>query len=299
MKYFALVLLVIFTQPLPPLPRQASNEQAEKANQKAAVSNKSKPTADPADSARAVPDCDANTYNTYNFADSEQQESVKQPKIWSRSDILTLAYVILTGLLVLIGCAGILFGLRTLKAVEKQATLMKEQSDLMVKKERAKLRIELTKDVDLALTDSPDLISIDCKLHNYGGSIAFINFDLYKCWIGDLSSPEEPGDAGNLANLPEVIKPGEPCEPVIILSDKSEPELLTMWNTADQRIADLRKGKLCIYLVGTVAYTNIFDEVWIMKFRRRYTVFNLGDSFAKGVWSKYGAEADNEEYKPN
>jgi hypothetical protein len=176
---------------------------------------------------------------------------------------------------------------------------MKKQLDVARQKERARLRVELTQDVDLNLTDSPDLVLIDCKIHNHGGSIAFISFGFYKCWIGETSGPEEPEGGDASANLPEVLAPGESCDPAIALLDSKKVTDVTMWNTDDPRVEGVRKGDYCIYLTGTIAYTNIFDETWIVKFRRRYTVYQYGSGLAQGVWSKYGVADDNEEHKPN
>jgi hypothetical protein len=188
---------------------------------------------------------------------------------------------------------------RSARAALLNIDVMKEQLDVARQKERARLRAELTQDVDLDLTDSPHVVLIDCKIHNHGGSIAFISFGLYKCWIGETSGPEEPESGEASANLPEVLAPGESCDPAIALLDSKKVVDLTMWNTDDPRVEGVRTGSHCIYLTGTIGYTNIFDETWIVKFRRRYTVYEYGSGLAQGIWSKYGAADDNEEYKPN
>jgi hypothetical protein len=64
---------------------------------------------------KATSNTDANGH-----AGSSDQKSDR----WSRADKLTLAYDILTGILVLAGIAGVSYGVRTLRAIEKQGRLM-------------------------------------------------------------------------------------------------------------------------------------------------------------------------------
>jgi hypothetical protein len=39
----------------------------------------------------------------------------------------------------------------------------------------------------------------------------------------------------------------------------------------------------------------VFNETWVLKFRRKHTIFHYGDDFPNGIWGKYGAETENEE----
>ena len=231
---------------------------------------------------------------------NDAQNGTENPKWWHK--FIALPEGIATWALMLTLGAIVWQAFETRRSVNAallNVDVMKKQLDVAQQKERARLRVELTKDVDLTLTDSPDVILIDCKIHNYGGSSAFISFGLYKCWIGETSGPEEPQGGDASANVPEVLMPGESCDPAIALLDSKEVVDVAMWSTVDPRVEGVRNGSHCIYLAGTIAYTNIFDETWVMKFRRRYTVHQYGAGLAQGVWSKYGAEDDNEEQKPN
>jgi hypothetical protein len=102
MKYFALVLLAAFAQPLLPLPRQAINEHAEHTHKKPAEANKRKQATDPADSAGVGVDGETNTYNTYNFASDTHPEPAKQSDPWTKGYTLTAIYDVLTALLVVV-----------------------------------------------------------------------------------------------------------------------------------------------------------------------------------------------------
>ena len=105
MKYLALTVLLIVMQPLPPLPRQTVDKQAENTTAKSQVSNKRQKSADPSPSIVVVNNCpneDASTNAANNEAANLHQDPQKKPESWSRSEILTLIYVILTGILVVI-----------------------------------------------------------------------------------------------------------------------------------------------------------------------------------------------------
>ncbi len=102
MKYVTLVLLVIFAQPLLPLPRQAVNEQAEHTHKKPAEANKGKQATDPADSAGVGVGGETNTYNTYKFASDTHPEPAKQSDPWTKGYTLTAIYDVLTALLVIV-----------------------------------------------------------------------------------------------------------------------------------------------------------------------------------------------------
>src|ERR1700678_1425432 len=137
MHYFGLALLVLVVQPLPPLPRQPINEKAEKANQEHAIANQSKGTADQPTPARTRAGCDANTYNTYNFATDPNAEPTNQSERWSRTDRLTAFYDGLTGLLVLVAAGtGWVIWKQTIET-RKAADAALKNADAMIASERA------------------------------------------------------------------------------------------------------------------------------------------------------------------
>jgi len=141
MKYFALVLLVVFAQPLPPFPRQAINKQAEQSDHKPAAAKQSKGAANQSPPASGE-DCDTYTHNTYNFTAAAQPESKKQPESWSTSDTLAAIYDVLTGLLVFVaagtGCVIWKQTIETRKAAE--AALLNTQA--VINTERAWIVVE-------------------------------------------------------------------------------------------------------------------------------------------------------------
>jgi hypothetical protein len=144
--------------------------------------------------------------------------------------------------------------------------------------------------VDLSLTDSPEMLLIECGIKNYGGSVAFIVGSLYECWIGDGETHE-----GLPMTLPEVIAPSDsPHDPAMFLPDKDEVVGWSLWGKDDPRIQAVRMGQQSIYLRGFILYDNIFDETWILSFRREFSVSQYGDGFGLGQWSRDG-DAENYE----
>jgi hypothetical protein len=104
-KYFFLALILTIVQPLPPLPRQTVDKQAENTTAKSQVSDQRQNPADPSSSIIAINNCkneDTRANAANNEAPNLHPDAQKQPEPWSRSEILTLVYDILTGILVVI-----------------------------------------------------------------------------------------------------------------------------------------------------------------------------------------------------
>ena len=182
----------------------------------------------------------------------------------------------------------VLAALLTLWTIKRQADLMKGQLVTARQKERPKLRIQMEA-VDLKLADSPDIILIDCKIQNYGGSVAFMVEGVYECSIGQAPDPELQQPQGFRMILPEVlINGGEPCDPSIILPDEDRVVDSSLWDRNDPRIEGIRKGDSAICVNGYVRYENIFGEVWVLVFKRKFTMHSLGHGMASGEWSRDG-----------
>jgi len=95
-KYFLLALILTIAQPLPPLPRQSVNKQAEKTATKSQVSNNRQNSTDPSPSMVVINNCaneDASANAPNNEASNLHQKTQKQPTPWSRSEKLTLATI--------------------------------------------------------------------------------------------------------------------------------------------------------------------------------------------------------------
>lgn len=168
--------------------------------------------------------------------------------------------------------------------IAKQVDLMKDQLDTAREKERPRLRIEL-KNVKLDFSDSPDMIVIDSKIRNYGGSIAFILASSCGCWIIDAGSETDGQTHPSYdMTLPEVLLPGNSCEPAICLFDEERAVDLTLWDKDDPRIESIRVGERAIIVSGVVMYKNIFEETWILGFKRKYAVHDYA-GLKGGEWT--------------
>jgi hypothetical protein len=248
------------------------------------------PPKDQLDARRVAPD---NAEQHVKLTDVPPISIVKTPKDWL-DHIFDWGPWVSNFLLVVVGAVGGGFAWQTLRAINRQAELMKDQLDSSRQKERPKLRIEL-EELDLRLIDSPDMISIECKIQNYGGSVAFISGNIYGCWIGETDRSGDQAHDAIPMMLPEVMIPGEKSyNPVIFLPDEDRIVDWTMWARDDPRIEKVRKGEASIYLSGFIHYQNIFDETWSLGFKRKFTVSEYTEDFSFGRWSREG-DAENYE----
>jgi hypothetical protein len=184
------------------------------------------------------------------------------------------------------------------KATQQQASFMKEQSDLMVSKERAKLRFELDA---FDLESSKAIIGHHIKgtVSIFGSTEALIEKTVF--FAGILS--EGDGEIGILpapmAEVPNVIRPGsDPLKTWTILF-RTNP--MHLWvPTVDEGIEDVLSGKSLIFCKGSIHYTDVFNGKWAFRFNRRYKVYLLPDGQRTGgYWEDYGEPEDNGDYKAN
>jgi len=218
---------------------------------------------------------------------------VKTPKDWL-DHVFDWGPWVFNFLLVIVGGIAGYFAWQTLGAIHRQADLMKEQLDTARQKERPRLRIEM-EELDLTLTQSPDMILIRSKIKNYGGSVAFVAGNLYGCWIGKTDESESRKYDGLPMILPEALFPDEKFyDPGMILTDENGVVDFTLWSSSDPRIESVRKGEASIYLKGFIMYENIFDETWILSFKRKFTVHLYDGGYSVGRWSREG-DAENYE----
>jgi hypothetical protein len=198
----------------------------------------------------------------------------------------------ITALLLLLTLAAITWqSMETSKAADAALTQIKMTKN----RERPRLMVVLG-DVDLRVEEAGVPIVIECKIINRGESVAFPVVGRFNCWIGSSEGPEEPMEDREMS-LPSALDPRVPYDPVLIVWDVNEDNSVSTWDKDDPRLKGIKSGEYCIYLTGSVLYRNRDEELWIMKFRRRYTSFQYGHGFAEGVWSKYGVPKDAEEYE--
>jgi hypothetical protein len=121
MKYAVLAVLLAVMQASPPVPRKAANNSGD--GGKNVKQDSSRQQAPPSTPVVSTPHVDQNSRETPSDANAQEtivvSESAPVPK--AAKDWWDKAYVIFTGLLVIIGGLGVGFAVRTLRAIEWQA----------------------------------------------------------------------------------------------------------------------------------------------------------------------------------
>jgi hypothetical protein len=257
MKFLGLLLLVVIVQPLSPLPRQAINKQAEKANQKPAVASQSKGAADQPKPARNGADCDANTYNTYNLAAEAHPESTKQPKSWSRTDVLAAVYDGLTGLLVLVAAGtGLVIWQQTI-ATRKAADAALLNAQILVNSERPWLLV--------SSEHIKGTITSGAYAKNNGRTPCKLVQSTEPIWR--FLEPRETHQlrANDNAKRPEFGQPTDLYEPIIILPEESTyifqliPEDVRRRCGSGERYQMLQSGELELFIYGSIHYIDLLN----------------------------------------
>ena len=290
-----LAVLLAITQAVVPVPRQAANsptQRPEQSNQ--STCRAQSPSASPSFVPYAVkPNPPAAPTERVHSEDAEQPITISKPVAVSVSrDWLDYATWLGALALVVVGVLGIWLANRTLKAVEKQADLMKSQSDFMLEKERAKLRIEL--DHSGPIKDEFGCFNIRGWLSIYGNSEAFIRHSVIYASIGPagIFNPL-PEWTWGIHNVPDVIKSNvKPAEFSVMVMGEDGP-------ATDEEIKAVSGKKAEIYCMAKVEFTDTYGRCRELRLRQRFTFAwyqELG-AYLAGGWENSGPETDNGEYR--
>jgi hypothetical protein len=200
--------------------------------------------------------------------------------------------------LVIVGGVTGLFVYKTLKSINRQADLMKEQSDLTVEKERAKLRFDLD-----AFDPESSKAAIGYNLKGtvsiFGSTEAFIEKTVFFAGILREGEGEIEILPAPMAEFPNVIRSGsDPLKTWTVLF-RTNP--MRLWvPTVNEGIDDVLSGKSLMFCKGLINYSDVFNGKWVFRFSRCYNVYLLPDGeCAGGYWEDYGDPKDNGEYKAN
>lgn len=186
----------------------------------------------------------------------------------------------------------------TKKAAEaalRQADLMKEQSALVVGKERAKLRIDLNPFNPFPASKGPMDYVVEGSVSIYGYSEAFIERSEIYASIGE---------EGILSPLPEWLFPMH--LPPVILSGAAPVKFRTLVNASDgpatdEEIRQVREKKASIFCVATIEFSDAFGQRWVPRLRRRFCFLwkpeSRSDAEILGVWEDDGLPEQNGEYR--
>lgn len=171
---------------------------------------------------------------------------------------------------------------------------MKEQSELMVEKERAKLRIEL--DEFLPIKDEHEIYWVKGHVSIYGSTEAFIERTEIYASIGPagIFNPLPEWLWG--LHLPSVIRnESEPTSFAVMVMAEDGPA------TASQ-LLPVREAKEFIYCMAKIEFADTYGRKWVFRLRRRFGFIwpQVQSTDIGGRWEDSGPETNNGEYrKPN
>jgi hypothetical protein len=320
MKYVVLSILLALVQTLPPVPRQAANNSA---GTSCRIQSQISPNKTPP--AQSPPPVNANAAPSHDANRSEQgtdnsQHSISVSKlppvtvVTTKRDWADWGYWVFSGLLVVVGGLQVWLLRRTLGAIQRQADLMerqtvatevaadaanasaaatKENIEILISKERARIRIEVGR-LEIRPPDDPFPIhEVNYKVFCYGTTPAFPLASLATLSVTDSQKPANKPLPIRMS-LPSVINPAaEGIEKSAILFD-------TLQQNGFDRI---RKGELFPHFYGSIKYRDVFDRQREYRFRYVWRLSSWlpvpSNEHTKledlGSWFKCGAEGDNSE----
>lgn len=312
MKFLILAVLLSVMQTTPPVPRQATNESTgtgQKVHSNAGDNKTPSPTPSPAantgsanESNQGAPDvADKNTDHPITIS---KLPAVSVEKDWA--DYLAIASSLL---LVIIGCAGVGYAVKTLKAISKQADLMEgqlkemqaaggqaakqiaiaeENIKIIISKERARLRIEVDELV-LPKANQFFIISVKYKVRLHGPTDAVILNTIADAVVSD--SPEPPKDmALSTLYVPQIIS--------ALNSPAEAYQFVTPNPDIEKDIIAIKCKTRFVHFWGLINYRDVFNNDWNTRFRfvwKYMAGVRADDGTGIGRWEKCGPPEDNSE----
>jgi hypothetical protein len=174
--------------------------------------------------------------------------------------------------------------LRTLGTIRAQTDALRRQNDMIVSKERARLRVDLI-DLPKEPDDFPALV-IKAVVTISGSTEAAVRKTAFQ-------STRKPTDIE--ANFPPTMHGMRGVPSVIRTLDS--PTQVTDFVVPVGGFDDIFSGTSLVYAKGAIHYTDIFDGKWVYRFYRRYEfLFYEGGRVLGGGWKNCGNETDNGEY---
>ena len=169
----------------------------------------------------------------------------------------------------------------TASAASSTAAASKESVELIVKKERARLRIELAPFYLNFGAPSP----ANYAVQHEGSTDAFVIHSNAAIYVSDSREPDPSLGTGKPMPLPSAITPQNP---VVMAQDVLDP-------FTAQEIEDVRQQKSFVHFTGFVRYKDVFDGEHETRFNRVWSIAkmnHLGDE-PFTYWEHCGAANDN------
>lgn len=318
MRVIASAVLLAIMQTLPPVPRKAADNAA---GSRQHIENQSSPQKAPSPSSSSPINAEAANRNKAK-GDSIRAEDAEQPiRITelppvsvrpAKRDWADWGYWVFSGLLVIVGGFQVWLLLRTLRAIGRQADLMetqttasavasaaamksaeaaKENVEVFISKERARLRLEL----EPLKLETPGEFAIQEVRHKvviHGSTPALIVDSGSFAYVSDSEQPSR--DQGVLPPMlgyhDNVMLPtAAPITGTTFLHQKWE-------KLTETEITAIQNDKLFVHFCGFIKYKDAFDRERETRFTYLWHIYmRFADGESLGYWTKCGNEADNRE----
>jgi hypothetical protein len=174
-------------------------------------------------------------------------------------------------------------------AARDGAEATKRSIEVMIKKERARLKVRMKPFNLHPIAGHP---SIEYAVSYYGIANASIKEAGVTAYVSNSSERETGGLAFPVPQIPEIITASTPP---MHAATFLQPNMIV----EDATIDDIEKGKLFVHFWGNIKYDDGFGEVRETNFRYLWTVTSLrslsGGGRPYSYWKQHGEEADNRE----
>jgi len=173
------------------------------------------------------------------------------------------------------------------EAARLNAEAAKEMLELIISKERARIRVEITA-LKLALREAL-AHTVEYTIRLYGSTEARITESGAEAYVSDSAGPRTIKDSFLLPiSLPQVITPDVRTISVMAFL---YPKLKL--DNAD--VDSINERKSFVHFHGFIKYKDVFERERETKFQYTWTVTDLPslDAERYSYWTKCGAESDN------
>jgi hypothetical protein len=263
MKYLPLIAFLMFMQASPPIPRKATDTRTGSSKDIQTNADQHK-TPSPAFPIQGDPQAPSKKQNGADVSTHDEPKPVRVtelPPVSVARDSTDCLSLFFTGLLVLAAIVGVVSAIKTLRAIEKQAVLMKDQlvemqqaREMSVVKERARIHIEPPDAIDL------NTYKLGYTVTNSGTTPAIIYFSHVTAEISFTGNQPKP-ERGDQMPLPENFSPGTFALHTMIVGD---PALFH--EVLDEQI---ECGEVTVRFWGYINYRDLFfkgDGFWRKNF---------------------------------
>lgn len=171
----------------------------------------------------------------------------------------------------------------TASAASSSAAAARESVDLMVSKERARLRVEL----------QPFYLNFDApsparfQIQHQGSTDAFVLDSRASVYVSDSREPDRTVESGRPVPLPSVIGAQNP---VVVAEDVLHP-------FTEEEIDRIRELKSFVHFTGSVRYKDVFEGEHETRFNRVWSIANMGNLNGEPFtyWEHCGSVDENKE----